>query len=197
MKKIFSLCVLLGMFSSAAFADIRLPETPSPTPAPKAKKAIETYLNIRIEKDAKEARLLIPKDQLKQLRAQLDELDNDSNASAFLSFSRSQTIVSGLFLSLAFIFGGVWLTRSRKATIKPNKTIIAGVGLFLCGGLATIVFANVGPPIEARSITGRLFTPAVHQYKQASGKIKLETTDESSGVQLIVPDVPSDKKADE
>jgi hypothetical protein len=197
MKKIFSLCLLVGMFSVAALADIRLPDTPKPTPAPKKAKALDTYLNIRIDKDAKEARLLIPKDQLKQLRAQLDELDDSSNATAFLSISRTQTIVSGLFLSLAFVFGGVWFARIRKTDLKPNKTVVAGAVLFFCGAFATIVFANIGPPIEARSITGRIFTPAVHQYKQASGAIKLETTDDTYGVQLIVPDVPNDKKTDE
>jgi hypothetical protein len=197
MKRIFSLCLLLAMFSIAAVADVRLPNTPKPTPSPKAAKAIDTYLNIRIDKDAKEARLLIPKDQLKQLRAQLDELDGDSNTAAFLSFSRTQTIVSGLFLSLAFVFGGVWFARSRKSDLKPSKTIVAGAILFLCGAFAVIAYANIGPPIEARSITGRIFTPAVHQYKQASGAIKLGTTDDTYGVQLIVPDVPSDKKTDE
>ncbi|HVE55269.1 MAG TPA: hypothetical protein VNB22_00470 [Pyrinomonadaceae bacterium] len=197
MKRIFSLCLLVTMFSIAAFADVRLPDTPKPTPAPKEKKAIDTYLSIRISQDAKEARLLIPKDQIKQLRAQLDELDGSSNNAALISFSRTQTIVGGLFLSLAMVFGGVWLTRSRKSGLKPNKTAVASVVIFLGGAFAAIAYANVGPPPEARSITGRIFTPAVHQYKQASGNIKLETTDDTYGVQLIVPDVKDDKKTDE
>ena len=198
MKRIFRICLLVTMFSIAAFADVRLPDTPTPpAPSPKEKKAIDTSFSISIRKDAKEARLLIPKDQIKQLRAQLDELDNDSNNAALLSFSRTQTIVGGLFLSLAMIFGGMWLTRVRKNDFKPNKTAVAAAILFLCGAFTLIAYANVGPPIEARSITGRIFTPAVHLYKQASGKIKLETTDDASGVRLIVPDVPDDKKPGE
>jgi len=197
MKRIFSLFLLVTMFSIAAFADVRLPDTPKPTPSPKDKKAIDTYLSVRISKDAKEARLLIPKDQIKQLRAQLDELDNDSNNAALLTFSRTQTIAGGLFLSLAFVFGGVWLTRSRKISLKPNKAIIASIVLFLCGAFAAITYANIGPPMEARSITGKIFSPAVHQYKQASGSIKLEMADDTFGVQLIVPDVPVEKKTDE
>lgn len=195
MKKIFSLCALIAVFSIAGLADVRPPSTP--TPAPKPKKAIDTYLNISIQKDAKEARLLIPKSQLKQLRAQLDELDGKPDTAAFLSFSRTQTIISGLFLSLAFVFGGVWFARVRKPDLKPGKTLVVGAVLFLVGAVATVAFANIGPPIEARSITGKIFTPAVHQYKQASGAIKLETTDDEYGVQLIVPDVPGDKKTDE
>lgn len=194
MKRIFSVCLLAAMFSIAAFADVRLPDTPKPTPAPNEKKAIDTMFSISLRKDAKEARLLIPKDQIKQLRAQLDELDNDSNNTALLSFSRTQTILGGLFLSLGMVFGGVWLTRVRKSDLKPNKTAVAGAVLFLCGVFAVIAYANVGPPPAARSITGRIFTPAVHEYKQASGKIKLETTDNNYGVQLIVPDVADETK---
>jgi hypothetical protein len=194
MKRIFSLCLLAMMFSIAAFADVRMPDTPKPTPSPKEKKAIDTMFSITITKDAKEARLLIPKDQIKQLRAQLDELDGNPNNAALLTFSRTQTIVGGLFLSLGIVFGGVWLTRVRKSELKPNKTAVASVVLFICGAFAIIAYANVGPPPEARSITGKIFSPAVHRYKQASGKIKLETTDDNYGVELIVPDVPDETK---
>jgi len=197
MKRIFSLLILVTMFSIAAFADIRLPDTPKPTPSPKAKKAIDTTFSISIQQDAKEARLLIPKDQIKQLRAELDALDNDSNNAALLTFSRTQTIVGGLFLSLAFVFGGVWFTRSRKSDMKPNKMAVAAVVLFFCGAFATVVFANIGPPLEARTITGKIFSPAVHQYKQASGKIKLEISDDNYGVRLIVPDAPKEEKTSE
>ena len=192
MKRIFSLCALLACFSIAAFADVRLPDTPKPTP-PKEKKTIDTNFRINIQKDAKEARLLIPKDQIKQLRAQLDELDGGSSNTAFLSFSRTQTIVSGLFLSLAFVFGGVWFARSRKSNLKPDKAVIAGAVLFFCGAFATLVFANAGPPPEARSITGKMFAPAVHIYKMGWGRVKVETSDDDE-IELIVPDVPDEKK---
>ena len=193
MKRIFSLCALLAIFSVAAVADVRLPDTPKPTPPKKEKKAIDSHFRISIQKDAKEARLLIPKDQIKQLRAQLDELDGDSNTSALLSFSRAQTIVGGLFLSLAMVFGGVWFSRSRKTGFKPNKAVVAGAVLFFVGAFAVVSFANMGPPMEARSITGKIFTPAVHMYKQAWGKIKVETTDDDE-IELIVPDPPSETK---
>jgi len=197
MKRIFSLYLLVTMFSIAAFADVRLPDTPKPTPSPKTKKAIDSYLQISIQKDAKEARLLIPKDQIKQLRAELDALDGGSNNAALLTFSRTQTIVGGLFLSLAMIFGGVWFTRSRKTDLKPNKPAVVAVALFFCGAFATVVFANIGPPLEARSIAGQIFSPAVQRYKRASGKIKLEISEDTNGVQLIVPDVPKEEKTDE
>lgn len=197
MKKIFSLFALVTIFAIAAFADVRIPDTPKPTPSPKAQKGIDSNLSIRIDSNAKEARLLIPKSQLKQLRAELDALDDDSNNTALAGFSRTQTIIGGLFLSLAMVIGGVWFSRSHKKGAKPNKTLVAGAVLFFCGVFATITFANIGPPLEARSITGKIFSSAVHQYKQASGKIKIEVTNDEYGVQLIVPDVKDDKKTDE
>ena len=191
MKKILVLFAIFALFAINAFGDIPRPETPKPKPA----KAINTSLTIRISRDAKEAKLIIPKSQLKQLRAQLDELDGGEDATtASLDFTRTQTIASGTFLSLAFILGGVWFTRSRKTEVKAPKTLAAGAILCLSGGLATIAFANAGPPPEARSITGKMFTQSVHLYKFASGKIKLETSNEASsnGVELVVPDT-SDK----
>jgi len=189
MKRIFCLFALIAMLALTAFADVRF-DTPSPKPTktPKQVKSIETTLSIRLREDAKEARLLIPKSQIKQLRMELAELDDETDEPTASAFTRTQTIVSGLFLSLAFVFGGVWFARSRKPDLKTNKTLAVGAILFLSGAFATIAFANVGPPIEARSITGKIFSDAVHQYNQASGKIKVETTNEEYGIQLIVPD---------
>ena len=189
MRRIFSLCAVLAVFSVAAFADVRPPVTPKP----KDKKTVESDLTIRIDREAKEARLLIPKSHLKQFRAEL-ELPDDSSNAAFLSFSRTQTIVSGLFLSLAFVFGGVWFVRRGKTNLKANKTLAAGAVLFLCGALATAVYANVGPPIEARSITSKIFNREVFTpYLFASGKIKVEVTDDDR-FELVVPDKWDEEK---
>ncbi|HEX8367105.1 MAG TPA: hypothetical protein VF604_00930 [Pyrinomonadaceae bacterium] len=187
MKKLFSSIALIAAFALGALADVRLPDTPTP----KQSKKIETRLRISISNDAKEARLVIPKSRIKQLRAELDQLDDsETTTAASLSFSKTQTIVSGLFLSLAFVFGGVWLARSRgQSDAKTGKTLVVGAGLFLTGAMATIAFANVGPPPETRNITGKLFSSSVHAYKQASGKIYLETSDETGEIELIVPDV--------
>lgn len=195
MKKIFGLSALIFLFSMSAFADIRV-ETPTPKPekTPKQAKSIETTLGISLRRDAKEARLIIPKSQIKQLRAGLEQLDDDADTSASLSFTKTQTVVSGLFLSLALVFGGVWFARSGKNATKTGKTLVIGAILFSTGAFATIAFANIGPPIEARSITGKIFSDAVHQYSQASGKIKVETSDTADYIELIVPDAPGDNK---
>jgi hypothetical protein len=193
MKKILCLLAFTVIFSSVILADVRLPDTPTPKP----KKSIDTNLTIRFDKNTKEAKLIIPKSQIKQLRAELEQLENeqDTNASATTGFTRTQTIVSGMFMSLAFLFGGVWFTRSRKINTKAGKTLVAGAVLFCVGSLATIAFGNAGPPAELRQITSKLFDKKVFGYwNTAGGKIKLETaTDDTTNVQLIIPDVKEDK----
>ena len=126
MKKALFLFALTVIFSSFALADIRLPDTPTPKPP----KSIDSTMTIRFDKKAKDATLVIPKAQLKQLRAELEQLDNETNTASNAGFTRTQTIVSGLFMSLAMVFGGVWLTRSRKINTKVGKTLIAGTVLF-------------------------------------------------------------------
>ena len=184
--------VLVLMFTVSAFADIARPErTPKP---PKKAAAVDTYLSIKLDRDAKEARLIVPRSQLKALRAELESIGGDNSAATTSSgFSRTQTIVSGLFISLAFVFGGFWFARSGKLSSKVAAiTAIAFAG----GALATIVYGNAGPPAEARSITGKMFSPAMHIYKFGGGKVKLEVSDSEDQVQLIVPD-PEEKKPGE
>lgn len=197
MKRILFAVIFAGLFASSAVADIRLP-SPTPTPKVKERKAIDTTLYIHLDRDASEARLIIPKSQIKQLRAQLDGLDDGGTTAAAGTFTGTRTIVSGLFLTLAFVFGGVGLARSGKKVSKTGKALGIGAFLFLVGAFATIVLANAGPPPEARSITGKMFTQAVHMYKQGSGAIKLETSEEDTdSIELIVPDPKDNKKIEE
>ncbi len=189
MKRILCLLMLLMLASVAAFSDIARPDK-SPNRVPKPK-SIDTTMTIRLQRDATEAKLLIPKSQIKQLRAALEQLDDatDDTAAATSSFSRTQTIVSGVFLSLAIVFGGMWFVNSGKAASKHAKTLVVLAVLGGVGSAATFVYANAGPPSEARSITGKMFSPAMHVYKFGSGKIRLEAkTDDSGNVELIVPD---------
>lgn len=174
--------------SASAFADIPRPE---PMKTPKAGKSYETTMTIRLDSSAKEARLIIPKSQIKQLRAALDQMDDDSDATAGVTspsvFSRMQTIVSGMFLSLALVFGGVWFVRSGKAATRTGKSLVIAFVTLGIASAATIVYANAGPPAEARSITGKMFSQVMNIYKFGSGKIRVESGN-SSQVELIVPD---------
>ena len=94
-------------------------------------------------------------------------------------------------LSLAFVFSGIWFVRSGRAASKAGKGAVAIVVISFVATTATFVFANAGPPSEARSITGKMFAPAVHMYGFGWGKVKLEVSDDDkSSVRLIVPNPP-------
>jgi len=178
------------LLSIVGLADIARPNNSKNTPN---KGSVTTQMMIHLKEDAKEAKLVIPRSQLQQLRAQLDALDNGvDNTAAIVSsggITRTQTIVSGLFLSMAIVFGGIWLVRSGKNRSKTAKMAAIAVILLGTGSVAMLVYANAGPPPEARSITGKMFSQAVHIYGFGSGQIKLEVTNEDRQyIDLIVPD---------
>jgi hypothetical protein len=184
------LAVAILLLATAAYADIPRPDR-TPTKANKTA-AVDTYLSIQLDRDAKEARLIIPRSQLKALRAELDALDRGPNVTAGVisadSTSRLQMIVSGVLLSLAVAFGGIWFARQGKSSAKVSRSAAAAMVIFAGGALATIVYGNAGPPAEAREITGKMFSPALHVYKFGGGKIKLEVSDTETQPKLIVPD---------
>ena len=194
MKRIIVIFALMLLGVSAAVADIARPD-PAKTPKPKASKSIDMEMDIRLDPDAKEARLLIPKSKLKQLRAELDQMDDGTTAAVAGSSSRLSTIVSGAFISLAMVFAGIWFVRSGKAATRQAKGAVVTLLVLGIASAATYVHANAGPPFEARSITGKMFSPGMHMYGFGWGHVQLETTEEDR-IRLIVPD-PRDKPATE
>lgn len=187
MKK---LIVVLGiglLASISTFADIARPNN-SQNNVAKPKAAFETTLNVRLRADEKEARLIIPRSQIKQLRAQLDAMDDGTDTAAGVSssgFAGTQTVMSGLFLSMAIAFAGVWLMRSRST--NANKGIVAAIVLS-CITSASFVYANAGPPPSVRNISGPMFSQTMQVYGFGYGKIKVETTDDENDlITLIVP----------
>lgn len=193
MKRILSVFALTAIFSIAAFADVRLPDTPKPTPATKTKKTIDGELTIRLDKKATEAKLIIPKNRIKQLRAALDEADGADDTA--IGITKTQTVVSGLFLSLAIVFGGVWFSRSRKAGRNLNKTAVAGIFVLLVGSAATIALANIAPPVQLRKISSELFNKQTFGgWKTAYGAVKIEVSEADGEIELIVPDKTEEVK---
>lgn len=189
MKRIFGLFVLTAIFSIAAFADVRLPDTPNPTPAKTAKPeaaAVDSKLHVVFSKSDKTARLVVPRNQLNRLRAELGGLEA-GGASVFSGVSRAQTVAGGLFLTLALVFGGVWFVRSGKNAAKKVKIAAAGALLFASGALASIAFANIGPPTTAE-ITSRIFNAESFRHPLGvRGAVKLEIIDDSDQILLVVP----------
>ena len=185
MKRVILLVVVISAAVSTGVANIANPDLPG------KRKSIDTTLFISLDRKAGHARLIIPRSQIKQLRAELEQLDGgaDDTATAGSAVSRTQTIVSGGLLSLAFVFGGMWFVRSGA---QNSKGVVAAAVILTVGSVATFVYGNAGPPPEARSINGKMFSDAVHMYKQGSGRIKLEVSDTVDNPELIVPD-PKDK----
>lgn len=188
MKRILGLSMLLLLSSVAGFADIAPEITPKPIPKPKSS-PVSTTMSIRMDAKTKVATLSIPREQLKQLTAQLEQLDSESDntAAATGSISRTQTIVSGMFLSLAMVFGGIWFVRNGKSATKAGKALVIFAIIAGVGSAATLVYANAGPPPALRSITSTLFDKKAFIYlSSATGKINLEVSDQST-VELRVP----------
>ena len=199
MKKAALALVAMLVFSGLSYADIARPDSaPHHTPKPPPETLVDTTLDIRLDSDAKEAKLLIPRSQIKQLRAEFDRLDSDgSSASATTNtWSRTQTVVSGTFLSLAIVFGGLWFARSGKASSNGVKTGVITIGVGAIAAAASFAYANAGPPPEARSITGKMFSQALHIYGFGWGKVKLGLTDDDR-IRLIVPNPKDDKPSGE
>lgn len=182
------------VFVNFSYGDVARPETPRPTPKAKAEQLLDTELYIRLDADAKDAKLLIPRSEVKQLRAALEQMDDgDDNTAAVTTngISRVQTIVSGFFMSLALVFGGIWFARSGKLASKGTRAAVIGVAIAGIATAATFVYANAGPPADARSITGKMFSQALHYYNFGSGHIKLGISNDDR-VTLIVPN-PAEK----
>jgi hypothetical protein len=197
MKRITLALIFICALSAIVLADIA-----KPTKTPKQKASIDSILRINLRSDAKEAKLIIPKSQLMLLRAQLDQIADGNDTTAAITGSedstRIPTIVGGLFLSLAIVFGGIWFARSGRMSPKTSQALVLFTLLAAVGSAATFVYGNAGPPAEARSITGKMFSPAVHMYGFGSGEIKLETaTDDENAIVLIVPDPKDSPKTDE
>lgn len=194
MKKMLFAAVMAALLCVSVFADI----PPGPGKSPNRVKkpvVVDTQMDIKLDSNATEARLLVPASHIKQLRAELEALDNGSDTAAFGgtdSTLKAQTIISALFLSLAFVFGGLWLAKNRSIATKA-KAVGAAALFSVVGSAATLVYANAGPPAEARSITGKMFSQSLHIYGFGWGKVKLELTNENR-IQLIVPNPKTEAK---
>lgn len=193
-KKIL-LPLLILIFAATSFGDIARPD--KSRKSVKKPTAVDAYLSIKLDRNAKEAKLIIPRSQIKALRAELESIDEDGTTAAVGGISRVQTIVSGAFISLALVFAGVWFVRSGRLSTSTGKAAAAVLLIAVTGAMAAVVYGNAGPPAEARSITGKMFSQAVHIYKFGGGRIKLEVTDTEENLQMIVPDPESPPKPGE
>lgn len=198
MKKIFVLTACLFLFAGLAFADETIPPTPKPTAKTKKTEEFPGKLYIRVRSEAKQPTLTVNRRTLKRLRAALDEADDSPNLAggAGFNFSRTQTVFGGLFFSLAFVTGGVWLFRAKE---KPSKTAMSIVGLAVCGACAAVIFANTPPP-SVVSLNSGIFDKSTRAYGWAEGDVKIRVSDDTrdnSDFYLEIPKGGRDNDSEE
>lgn len=203
MKKLPFIVVFVALFSFSVFADIRLPEppTPKPTATPKIATGKQVELMIDVTSEVSEPTLVIKKSSVKNLRAALDEAEGLDNLANFSSESDSklgssigsiQTIIGGLFLSFAFIFGGVWFVKN-----KPNKATVALFLVAFFGASTVLVWGNIAPP-RLFSISKNIFADEIQRYAYARGKVRVKVVAESdTDIKLLVPITDASNKTDE
>lgn len=196
MKRILALVLVMMFCSIVVFSDIARPDkTPNRTPKPFSNTVAD--MSITLDRNANKPVLRIPKTTLKYLRAELENLDDASDDTAAVTsdtgntLTRTQTIVSGAFLSLALVFGGFLFMRSgRTATKGVRNLVILGV-ISGIAATATFVYANIGPP-PVSGITSKIFNRSAMlggSFAHERG-IRIEKTD-GDEVELIIPDPPA------
>ncbi|MDQ1523575.1 MAG: hypothetical protein QOE47_1499 [Pyrinomonadaceae bacterium] len=182
------LALALFAFAPATLADISAPE-PMPTPTPqKVRRAVSlpaARMLIESRTDATEARLQIPQNVLRQLRAELEREDASVASSATDWLRPTQTIVAGVFLSLSLAFAGVFVARTRSRGARQA----AAVALFVfaaSGALAFKTLANARPP-EPRLLDAGSLRRATTPDAELNGVIRVEVVDDPNVFKLIVP----------
>lgn len=190
MKKILILTALTALFATVALADIRIPDRPQQTPTPAAPPQPtekDAEMIIQISNDVTEPTLIISSKLVGQYVGKTERAGIGS----------TQTIVGGLFLSLAVVFGGVLLARGKD---RMPKAAIGAVVLAVLGLAAAVTYANVAPPRNV-PLNKNLFAKELQGYAMSRGNVKVRISDEDydEGVRLLIPkDTPKTmKKGDE
>jgi hypothetical protein len=197
MKKLPFIVVLIALFSLAIFADVRLPELPTPKPTPKNQKTV--YFSVKIDESVTDAKIEIPKSLLKYLKKQIAEIEVENGEENTAEIDETpadksasvQTIMFGTLLSLGFIFGGVWFVRKGKS--NATATIIVVTALVSIS--ATAVFANIAPPI-IRNVSSFMFSDEVKNFGRGGGRVSVKVSN-GNEILLTVPVDQRDKKSGE
>lgn len=174
--------------SLSASADIPNPKV---YPRPKEQPTPGAEVRLRIEQDysTNEARLIIPREVLNQLRAEGEGGAQASPSAGLLGEGpgETQTVVAGLFLSLAFVLGGVWLVRARRAGGATARAALGVAGLMvLCGAGAAAVYANAPAVPPARRLDSNILVNDAKR-RGAAGRVRVEVIEGSGQIMLLLP----------
>lgn len=186
MKKLAGIFILLSLAATAAFADVK-PPLPKPSPSVAPVSPEQVGVSVSVSRWEKEGTLVLTKAAIEKINAAAKAKSGDIATVAGDTAPRFsvQTIVGGIFLSLAFVFGGVWLARSKGQVSKPALGVVL---LAIVGMGATLVIGNVPPPKRIALDSG-IIDAGKMNGSVAAGKMKLLIVDYQSkdDVMLVLP----------
>lgn len=170
--------ILIFSAATVILADIRVPNTKTPTPSPTATLPNTTKDELQVmTANVDEATLVIPQNFI--INLQKNAIDSSSSQN---NFAATSTVVSGIFLSLAFVFGGVLLFKNNLA-----KSAVSLILLGIISTSATIIYANTPPPPRNVKFDESFFTDKIKiTYYGVIGPVKVFVT-ESEHFRLLVP----------
>jgi len=205
MKNIFFVSLCVAAFAASAFADVPGPNkrprptpqstvsitnTPQPAPSvgPTPERVHEAQMAVSLSNWSEGATTLV------LTRAMVDKINAAARDKGIETagttagagpLASTQTIAGGIFLSLAFVFGGVWLARSKGNVSKPALGILL---LAVVGMGTTLVIGNVPPP-KRIALTSAIINEGVMRNYVAAGKVKIMIVDyeNKDDVMLVIP----------
>jgi hypothetical protein len=186
LSKTIQLLFLLLIVLAPALADIPPPDNSKRKPPKNSN--LTSRMTIKPDQTATEAKLVIPRALLRQLRAANGESETDpaTGITSVSNLSRTQTLMGGLFLSLAVVSAGIWFLGPRKGKLKLPPAALSIAVVSICGLVATVAYANFGPPPELRSLTSKILVQQAQDWG-AYGQVKVELVEGDGEITLVLP----------
>jgi hypothetical protein len=204
MKRIFFVSLFIAAFAASGFADVPGPgkkprptplstvsisNTPQPAPSvgPNPERVHEAQMAVSLSNWSEEPTLVLTKAMIDKINAAAKDkgIETAGTTVGASPFASTQTIAGGVFLSLAFVFGGVWLARSKGNVSKPALGILL---LAVVGMGTTLVIGNVPPP-KRIALSSAIINESVMRNYVAAGKVKIMIVDyeNKDDVTLVIP----------
>lgn len=185
MKKWSLTAALLCLsFAGLVHADIgpKPPFRPGPVPPaplPPAPKVPTYPLVIEASPNVAEAKLIIPRKMLGDLKGELPL--EETNPTKVAGTPRLHTIIAGSALALGLAFSGLWLVRRNQVS---NRTFGLAIGGVLLLGLGAAVWADKGPrprpaPLPPNQILPQLRSPRMNN-------VLIEIVDKGDSIKLVI-----------
>jgi len=184
--KYFAALAALLVASSPAFADIALPKTPAPPRNSEVRRDLpHSQLTIERVEGLREARLQIPRSQLRWMNGQAGEGSSAAGAQSG-TLGGAGTVIGGVFLSLSVILTGLLLVRSRRR-LAGGRVVAALLACVCAAALAGVAaYANAGPPPGYYAQDPGSLIKAAAAGK-LSGSIRIEVVEEGAEMKLLIP----------